>query len=222
MALYAGTVVPAPAASNDPFIGMALYDPTIRVTHRMFLSDLYATFVGQHCTFQMFTFKRFLEDSTHVIAQFLTPRPECWFDLSIQRQFHQFQQHQAKYMGTSVDMPLAPPASSKRPAATSQAAEPNKRLKKLTAREKTLKQLLLTVMISKSKETRVGVALFANGDPCVELSSPKRGFDEIELKFAFDNEGYIKVYFQKRGIYLIFSSEATCKECARQVLRGII
>jgi len=216
-------VVEAP--HSNPFAEFMLHDPTLRVTYRRFLSDVYATYENAQCVFQMFTYKPFSSNKTCVFVQFLKPTPERWFDLRVQREVELFQQHQKGFMGSSFAMELMEGGQSKRPA-VAQVEEPNKRprSKRLTANEQAIKTLLLSAMAPKSKPTNVGEALFANGEPCVELSSPKEGSFDIVLKFSVKMEDLIQVYFQKRNIYLFFelSRPDTCGECVRQLISGII
>ena len=224
--MFAGQVVDAPY--GNPFAAFMLNDPTLRVTFRRFLSDVYATYENAQYVFQMFTYKPFPSDKTYVFVQFLKPAPERWFDLRVQREVDLFQQHQRCFMGPSFAMQLTEGGPSKRPAASvAQVEEPNKRQrsKRLTTNEVTIKNLLLSAMTPRSKQTNVGEGLFANGEPCVELSSPtKQGSFDIVLKFSVKKEDLIQVYFQKRSIYLFFelSRPDTCGECVRQVLSGII
>lgn len=220
--MFAGQVVDAPY--DNPFTGFVQYDPTSRVTYRKFLSDVYATYENAQCVFQMFTYKAFSSDKTYVFVQFLKPAPERWFDLRIQRDLELFQTYQKRFMGHSFAMQLTEGGLSKRSSASiAQAEEPNKR-RRLTANEKVIKTLLLSVMKPKSKETNVGEGLFADGEQCVELSSPNQGSFDIELKFSVNIQGLIQVYFQKRRIHLFFevSRSETCGECVRQVLCGIV
>jgi hypothetical protein len=226
--MFAGQVVDAPYA--NPFAAFVQHDSTLRVTYRELLSDVYATYENTECAFQMFTYKPFSSETAYVFVQFLKPSPARWFDLRVKREIEQFHEHQSRYMGHSFAMQLTEGGGqSKRPAAAiglvEEEAHKRPRTKRLTANEKAVKSSLLLVMRAKSKETNVSEGLFANGEPCVELSSPtKQGSFDIALKFSVNMQGLIQVYFQKRDIYLFFefSKLATCAECVRQVFGRII